>query len=200
MFAPAPLDEMDELVIQLVVQLALGLGFGIVCAVLAPKRGRSAVGWFFFGFFFNCLAIIVLMLIPDLKVEAERNRRRNEEARRLREQLKKERQVADQRHDAVQGRLTAHDRALAVDTGPAAPQLASPTPPPLPAARTVAAQEPEIWHFARGTERLGPVTTTRLVQLFEDGSIDGSTLVWRAGMANWQPYLDVDELRGGSRG
>lgn len=198
--ALVPMDEMDELVIQLIVQLTIGLVFGIVCAVLAPKRGRSAVGWFFFGFFFNCIGIIVLMLIPDLKVEAERNRRRLEEARRLREQLKKERQVSDQRHDAVQGRLTAHDRALGVDTAPAAPQLASPTPPPLPLMRKEAAPEPENWHFARGAERLGPVTASRLVQLFEEGSIDGSTLVWRSGMANWQPFLDVDELRGGGRG
>ena len=70
MLALATMDEMDELVIQLIVQLTIGLVFGIVCAVLAPKRGRSAVGWFFFGFFFNCIGIIVLMLIPDLKVEA----------------------------------------------------------------------------------------------------------------------------------
>lgn len=197
MHALAPMDEMDELVLQLVIQLAVGLVFGIVCAVLAPKRGRSGVGWFFIGFFFTCVGIIVLMLIPDLKLEAERNRRRSEEARRLREQLKKERQVADERHEGMQGRLTAHDRALGMDTAPAAPQLTAATPPPLPAP---AASEPEIWHFARGSSRLGPVTASRLVRLFEDGDIDGATLVWRAGMPDWKPFLDVAELRGGKRG
>ncbi|MEY4672510.1 MAG: hypothetical protein RL148_294 [Planctomycetota bacterium] len=199
MISLAPMDEMDQVVLQLVVQFVVGAVFGTVCAVLAPKRGRSAVGWFFMGFFFNCLGIIVLMLVPDLKLEAERNRRRNEEARRLREQLKKERQVADQRHEEVHGRLTVHDRALGVDTGTRAlpatpPPLPSPGPAPAPA------PEPEVWHFARGNERLGPVGATRLVRLFEEGSIDGGTLVWRPGMPQWQAFVDVAELRGGSRG
>lgn len=187
---------MNELEIQFLTQLALGSIFGVICAVLANNRGRSPIGWFFIGLIFTCVGLIVLLVIPDLKVEAQRGRKRNEEARRLREQLKKERQVADQRHEGVQGRLTAHDRALGVDTGAAAPQLASPTPPPLPARRAVAAPESEVWHFARGTERIGPVTTSRLVRLFEEGDIDGATLVWREGMSDWKSFIDVKELRG----
>jgi len=169
--------------------------FGIICAIMAPGRGRSAVGWFFIGVATQCLGIILLLLLPNLKLEEEKQRRRDEETRRLREQLKKERQVADERHDTHSTRLTVHDRALGVDTANAAPPLLSgAAPPPLPGPPP----PPEtMWFFAQGGQQLGPVPASRLRQLFIDQQLDSQALVWREGMAQWTPIADVVDLLGG---
>lgn len=177
----------DALLAVAVVAAVYGI-FGVVCAVLAPGRGRSAVAWFFIGVATQCLGIILILLLPNLKVEEARQRRREEETRRLREMLQKDRQVADDRHRTHHSRLAVHDQALGVDTA-AAPQLGQGAPPPLP----MPAAEPE-WHFAIGKERLGPVTAARLRDLFLDQKVDGQTLVWRSGMADWVKLADVADL------
>lgn len=181
----------DIIIIQLIVQGVLFFVFGTVCAVIAPGRGRSGVGWFFIGAFFNCLGLIVLLLIPNLKEEAAKQTRRDAETRRLREQLKKERHVADQRHDAHNQRLGSHDRALGVDTSPrpaALPGSASPPPPP--------ADEAE-WFFAVGGKQEGPVSGSELRRLWLDEDIPDATMVWRDGMADWVPIGQVGDVLGG---
>jgi len=190
-------DELLPALGMLALIAAIYAVFGIVCAVMAPGRGRSAVGWFFIGVFTQCIGIILILLLPNLKVEEEKQRRRDEETRRLREQLKKERQVADERHDVHRTRLGVHDRALGVDTSSAeAPRLTSSPPPPLPPG---AAAPETMWFFAQGREQVGPVPASRLRQLFTDGQVDGQTLVWREGMANWTPITDVVDLLGDGR-
>ena len=118
-----------------------GLVFGIICAVIAPGRGRSALAWFFLGFFFSCLALIILLLLPNLNDIADQQRAADKELRRLREQVKKERQVADGRHEGNRSRIDAHDRALGMDTSGEEPEqvedappahLPAPPPPPQP--------------------------------------------------------------------
>jgi hypothetical protein len=42
------------------------LPFAIVCAILAPRRGRGAVVWFFLGQLFNVFSLIVLLALPRL--------------------------------------------------------------------------------------------------------------------------------------
>jgi len=182
---------MNELELQLLIQGVAAVVFGAICAAMAPGRGRSAAGWFFLGFFFNCVALVILLVIPNLKLEQEKSRRRLEETRKLREQIKKERQVADERHVGHGQRLTVHDRALGVDTAPGERAL----PPPLPAP-----QQPATWFYAVGTERRGPVTADELRQLWLDQQIPDSTLVWCDGMAQWQPIGAVADLLGGDRG
>lgn len=173
---------------EIVVNLSIGLVFGIVCAVLASGRGRSPVGWFFLGLFFSCFALILVLLLPDLKQLEERQRRHQLEARRLREQLAKERQVADQRHHQVERRLGAHDQALGLDTNDA-PQLGNQAPPPpLPNGAS--------WFYARGNDRMGPVSTETIRHLLQAKAIDGQTLVWREGMADWAAAKTTDEFRG----
>lgn len=184
-------DSGETLLVIAVVAAIYGI-FGVVCAVLAPARGRSAVAWFFIGVATQCLGIILILLLPNLKVEEQRQRRREEETRRLREMLQKDRQVADDRQRANHSRLAVHDQALGVDTATAAaaPQLGQGVvPPPLPQP----AAEPE-WYFAIGKERLGPVTAARLRDLFVDQKVDGQTLVWRSGMADWVKLADVADL------
>ncbi len=106
----------SELAIQVIVMAV----FGVICAAVASGRGRSGVAWFFVGFLFVCLGLVVLLALPDVKKEEERHKRQAQENRRLREQIKKERQVADGRHGGVERRLRAHDVALDLDTGGAA--------------------------------------------------------------------------------
>ena len=175
--------------------LAVYAVFGIVCAVVAPSRGRSALAWFFIGVATQCLGIVLIFVLPNLKEEQEKQRRRDEETRRLREQLKKERQVADQRHDSVHGRLGAHDRALGMDTAPAAALLpgSQPQPPSLP--QPGGGAEPQ-WHFAVGNQQLGPVAQSRLQQMWIDREIADDTLVWRQGMTNWIPITEVVAMFG----
>ncbi len=47
------------------------------------------------------------------------------------------------------------------------------------------------WYYAVGSQQQGPVTDDQLQALAKDGVVTGDTLVWRDGMANWQPYRTV---------
>lgn len=44
------------------------------------------------------------------------------------------------------------------------------------------------WYYAEAGEQRGPVTDTELSDLAKAGAIRDATLVWREGMASWQPY------------
>jgi len=44
------------------------------------------------------------------------------------------------------------------------------------------------WHYFEQGQQTGPVTGEQLLQLFQAGTINDETLVWRAGLENWQPY------------
>ena len=86
--------------------------FGAICAGIASGRGRNVAGWFFVGMALDCLGLVLVLVLPNLKVLEAEKQRAEQENRRLREQLAKERQVADQRHGHVERRLGAHDQAL----------------------------------------------------------------------------------------
>jgi uncharacterized RDD family membrane protein YckC len=47
------------------------------------------------------------------------------------------------------------------------------------------------WHYVEQGQQIGPVTEEQLSQLFQAGTINDETLVWRAGLAEWQPYGQV---------
>jgi hypothetical protein len=47
------------------------------------------------------------------------------------------------------------------------------------------------WYYAVGSQQQGPVTEDQLHALAKDGVVTGDTLVWRDGMANWQPYRTI---------
>ena len=44
------------------------------------------------------------------------------------------------------------------------------------------------WHYVEQGQQTGPVTEEQLAELFQTGKITGETLVWREGLADWQPY------------
>jgi len=47
------------------------------------------------------------------------------------------------------------------------------------------------WYYAEGQQQRGPVTDPELEELARAGTVRDDTLVWREGMANWQPYIQV---------
>ncbi|MES1261289.1 MAG: RDD family protein [Acidobacteriota bacterium] len=47
------------------------------------------------------------------------------------------------------------------------------------------------WYYALKGRQAGPVSEPELGQLLRNGVIDSDTLVWRAGMPDWQPYGTV---------
>ncbi len=172
----------------------INLVMGVACAILADTRGRSALAWFLLGFFFGCFALIGLFVIPDLKVQEEKERRLRMENRRLREQLRKDRAIADQRYQEHVQRLSVHDRALGMDTRP--PQLQvddndihGVLPPriDLPA---------EGWFYAPegANEPEGPVTLVALQDLWAREAVGATTLVWNETLRDWMAVRDVDGL------
>lgn len=47
------------------------------------------------------------------------------------------------------------------------------------------------WYYAQGKERLGPVEDDEFQRLQQQGVVTAETLVWRDGMAGWQPRRQV---------
>ncbi len=97
--------------------------FGIICAVIAHNKGRSAIGWFFIGFFFHILALILVLVVSNLKEAKEKEAHVEMEQRRLREQLRQERLKTEQLRKYTQVRLDAHDQELDIDTRHVGPLL-----------------------------------------------------------------------------
>ena len=90
--------------------------FGIVCALIANSKGRSAIAWFFIGFFFGLIGLIVLLVVGNLKDARQKEMEMENEQRRLREQLRQERIKNDQFRKHTQVRLDTHDDALGLET------------------------------------------------------------------------------------
>ena len=174
----------------LLISLSANLVMAVITAIIANSRGRSAVGWFFVGFLAGCIGLILVLVLPDVKQQEAQMRRQEQENRRLREQLAKERQVADQRQGHVERRLGAHDQALGVDTSSPDALPPASAPPPLPLT------DGATWFYARGQERLGPVTADTIRHLMHAKAIARDTLVWRDGMTDWTPAAKTDEFRG----
>ena len=164
----------------------------IVMVLLVPALGSGAggetVGALDLGIALGKAALIIVLVLPDMKVQEDREKRQRMETRKLREQLQKERQVSDQRHNHVERRLGAHDESLGLDTS---------TPPGLPNSEAAAQlSNADQWFYARDNERQGPVSEETIRHLLAAQAIDGDSLVWRDGMAEWMPAGDLEQFRG----
>jgi hypothetical protein len=50
------------------------------------------------------------------------------------------------------------------------------------------------WYYTRGGQQAGPVSPEQLRQMAAVGQVAPTELVWREGMANWQPLASVPEF------
>lgn len=167
---------------------------GVIAALIANAKGRSPVAWFFLGFFFPIIAIIIVAVMESPEQALEYRRRDTERAHRVREQIRQQevKNEAFQRHAGA--RLDLHDRALGMDTreatveavagGATAAIAPGGAPPPIPAA----------WHYAQGDQQMGPVDKPTLRELLRQGNISPATLVWTEGMREWRPAREFPEL------
>ena len=50
------------------------------------------------------------------------------------------------------------------------------------------------WHCAIGNTQFGPISLEQLLEWINQGRVGANDLVWRQGMAQWQPASQVPEL------
>jgi len=176
---------------EFAIQMLIALVFGAICAAIANGRGRSAVGWFFMGTFFSCFALVILLVIPDLKVEAEKTDSLRRENKRLKERVAKDRQIADQRHENIDKRLGVHDKGLGIDTS--SPGSASGL---LPAGESTgegdSQEESDQWYYNHGSSKsFGPITFEQLKRLWQKQQIDSFTKVRMGKNGEWMKIRDI---------
>jgi hypothetical protein len=49
--------------------IAVGIAFGAICGHIAQARGHDRVTWIVLGFFFGLVALVVLALLPEGKID-----------------------------------------------------------------------------------------------------------------------------------
>ena len=42
----------------------VGILLAVVCSVIARGKGRGPVLWFVLGFFFSCISLVIVLLLP----------------------------------------------------------------------------------------------------------------------------------------
>ena len=187
---------------------------GAICAWIASSKGRNAFGWFFCGFFFSLIGLILIVALSNLKTERAILNAQLEMNRRLRDQGQRTRQKVEQITHHTLSRLDQHDLALGLDTRNLAPALDARTtrviPPALPATKPAPApasilpsrspameEAPAIWFWNDGSDaRLGPVTIHALKLGARSGRLLPESLVWKEGMETWEEAGSVQELDG----
>ncbi len=172
-----------------IVQLIFWLLFGVITAAIAHQRGRNALGWFFVGMIGGCFGIVLVLVLPDLKVEDAKAAASDRENRRLREQLQQERMKNQAFRGHATNRLDQHDDVLGVDTRSTAPdpELA---PPSAPAALTEGLPS-DNWYVAEaGQAAEGPLELEQVRERVSSGSLDAKSLVWHADLGDWTKLED----------
>lgn len=170
------------------------IAIGVITGMIANSRGRSGLGWFCIGFLFQCLALIIVMVLPDLKVEKEKTDQLRRENRRLREQVKKDRTVADARHEATQERLAVHDRAVGVDTAQAG--LLGPDQAKVRDLLGDELTSAQWYYLDADHERQGPIPFEDLDHLWRTGVLVSDTLLWTQAFEDWTALAEVPGLEG----
>ncbi|CAN7324783.1 GYF domain-containing protein [Variovorax paradoxus] len=67
-----------------------------------------------------------------------------------------------------------------------------------PASASIEDGAQQVWWYAEGEHRSGPVSAAQLEQLLQAGTISSTTLVWREGRLTWKPLQQIPELVSGS--
>jgi hypothetical protein len=186
---------------ELVMQLLIMAVFGGIVAVIANSKGRSALGWFFVGFFFPCIGLIVILCLSNEKERLAQLEAQHIQNRRLQEQLKQEQMKTESLRQHTLSRLDRHDDALGIDTRETAPQLTMQENPsdPFSYAPNIAvepdpANDSEVWHYDYGGEQRGPSSINELMKLKKMSAFNEESLVWKDGMENWEQAKFQPEL------
>jgi hypothetical protein len=181
------MNDGEELVIRLIVMAV----FGGITAAVASSKGRNTVGWFFIGFFFGCIGLIIILCLSNVREEQAKWDAQAVEQRRLREQLRQEQMKNEtfRRHAAA--RLDAHDQRLGVDTREAAPALST-TPEAIPAPTPPRTSPPaRNWFIHEAGTQQGPYTFAYLQSRARQGYLPPDTMVWADGMEEWQSASSI---------
>jgi hypothetical protein len=56
------------------------------------------------------------------------------------------------------------------------------------------------WYYAQGTNKVGPLSATQVEEFIRAGTVTPNTLVWRTGMAQWEPCRVAWPAAAGSGG
>jgi len=141
--------------------LALHVIFACAIAYLARQRGRHPLAWFVGGVIGGFLALVLLIVLPDL----EKRQWLQKEAR--------PKQVPEpQTSDPIQPQTMEHQ----------------PAPPPVVVAPTMSASVPEEGWFVAvpGGQAQGPLNQVEARQLAAADSL----LVWHEELQDWTPFPD----------
>lgn len=197
-----------------VLWLFVSLICGAIAAAIASSKGRHGVGWFFIGFFFGLIGIIIALVLSDLKQEKRRFDEITADRRRLKEQLRQERLKSESFRRYATQRIDSHDRVLGVDTKSAV-SLGVGGAPPLPPLPRVDGFELEpddadvgedvpvseapaepTWHYERDGTPHGPVPASEVRSLLRSGALSPRSLLWNESLDSWTPARDLPAFRG----
>ncbi len=196
---------------EIIIELGAAILFGVVCALIANSKGRSSLGWFLLGFFFSCIALIIILCLSNLNEENAKWAHSEAEQRRLREQLRQEQLKSEAYRQHTQARLDAHDEALGLDTKQTPSLSAGAAPaerlePPVPTYAIPPADKDQgialdneagdfAWHYSDGTRQFGPCTPNQIRQLVSQEKITSGTLMWREGLNDWISAAEIPSLK-----
>lgn len=190
----------EELALQLVIMLVLG---GLTAGI-ASSKGRSPLGWFFVGFFFGCIGLIIILCLSNQKEENAKWAAQQVEQQRLREQLRQEQIKNEALRQHTVARLDQHDQSLGVDTRQTAPALTnSPGSPAMatPNLEHTASEPPppqgypaDNWYVDNNGTQDGPYAWPLIYRRAQQGTLTPDTKVWAEGMADWVPAKQVPNL------
>ncbi|MFK5955233.1 MAG: DUF4339 domain-containing protein [Planctomycetota bacterium] len=174
---------MDHATLIFFGQLAAWAILGVICAFIAKNRGRSPLGWFFIGLVGGCIGLILVLVLPDLKKEAETKNREKRLRNKLQEELMQERMKNQAFRGHATNRLDAHDEHLGVDTRAAAGSV---LPPPLVPEELDEGVPKSGWHIALpGQDSEGPFTLAEMKHRLQSGALSNKTLVWHESLEDW---------------
>jgi len=167
----------------LLVQLGFMVLIGAICTAIASNRGRSPVGWFFIGLVGGCIGLILVLVLPDLKKEAETKKREKRLRGKLQEELTQERMKNQAFRGHASNRLDAHDGHLGVDTRTAAGGTLPPPPVPDELEEGIPTAG---WHIVLpGLEAEGPFSLDEMRDRFATEEVSEKTLVWHESLDDW---------------
>jgi uncharacterized protein DUF4339 len=162
-------------------ELLVLICFGVACASIGTSRGRSGPAWFALGVIFNCFALVLVLVLPDLNELDQRDERSRQKTKRLREELAQERNKNQAFRGHVKARLDIHDAALEIDTREQELPVEIPAPPAIPDPVNFADLPQESWFTANpGSDAQGPYTLAELEHQIGTGELKGRTLIWNA--------------------